>query len=258
MSVHWTLTTWRAAFFETWSKRRAFWVDVITMCVNNLFWLAFWGVFFETTGSVKGWDAQRIFVFFAIVTAIFGVVAGLFANVRHIGRMIADGELDAALTVPVDTLTYLLLRRVNSSHVGDALFGCALFAAVGDPTPERIALFAAAVVAGSVVLASFLVFLGSLTFFVGGDGAQAQLGFDAVGLFSMYPIEFFGGVAKMLIFTVIPTAFIVGVPSRLVANFSWVDAGTLALVAVCLAAVARATFTLGLRRYRSGSSWTAA
>jgi ABC-2 type transport system permease protein len=108
------------------------------------------------------------------------------------------------------------------------------------------------------VFVSFVVALGSLTLVLGGRGEQADLGFQALLILASYPLDVFGGVTKLVMFTVVPAAFITGVPVHLIDGFSW---GTLvALIGAALgsAAIAWTSFRAGLRRYRSGSLWTRA
>src|SRR6185503_3845406 len=91
------------------------------------------------------------------------------ANTRSIGRMIADGELDAALALPTPPLLYLMVRRVNPINMGDVMFGVVLFAVAGHPTPARTLTFVVTVLVAAVVLAGSLVADGALAFVAGYD-----------------------------------------------------------------------------------------
>ena len=113
-------------------------------------------------------------------------------------------------------------------------------------------------ICGTVVLVAFLVALGSMTLFAGGRGEQADLGFQAILIFASYPIDVFGGVTKLVLFTAVPAAFVTGLPTRLVASFSWPVAAVAVGAAAFFATAAVATFNLGLRRYSSGALWTRA
>ena len=75
---------------------------------------------------------------------------------------------------------------------------------------------------------------------------------------SSYPIDIFGGAARLLLLTAVPAAFVTGLPTRLVDEFSVPAAGLMLAVAAGMAALAYVTFSAGLRRYRSGSVWTQA
>jgi ABC-2 type transport system permease protein len=249
--------TMRAALTEAWANRSAFWTQVMIMVVNDVAWIAFWLLFFHRVGSVRGWDSGRLMLLLAILTTTGGVVLGVFANARSIGQLVTSGELDAALALPVPTLPYLLVRRVNATNLGDVLFGVALFVVAGHPTLERTALFAAATLCAAVLLTGFLVLTGSLTFFAGRNDA-GELSFHAILLLSSYPVDVFGGVARVLLYTALPAAFVASVPAKLLTSFDPVMAGTTAAVAVTFAVAGWVTFTAGLRRYTSGATWTRA
>jgi ABC-2 type transport system permease protein len=196
-------------------------------------------------------------VLFAILTTSVGMTLGALANCRWIGQLAATGQLDAALALPVPTLSYLLCRRVDPANVGDGLFGLVLFAWMGHPTPTRCVLFALAVVCASAVLTGFLVLTGSLTF-VTGPNPASDLGLHALILFSSYPVDIFAGAVKVVLYGVIPAAFVGTVPARLVQHFDPIGAVVLVSVATSVSAAGWAAFRRGLGRYTSGATWTQA
>ena len=249
--------TSRAAFLEAWANRSGFWVQVLTMVVNDLAWVVFWALFFRRVGSVRGWDTGRVLLLLAVLTTAGGIVLGLLANARGIGRMAAAGELDAALALPVHPLGHLLLRRINTTNLGDIAFGTVLFAVAGGPTVERTAIFVVGVLASTLLLTGFLVATGSLSFFAGRDDA-GDLSFHAMLMFAAYPVDVFGGTAKLLLSTVLPAAFVATVPARLVDDFDPALAAALLGISVFFAALGWCTFHAGLRRYTSGAVWTQA
>lgn len=252
------VTTMRTAFAEAWAKRSSFWFQVAVMVANDLFFVAFWFLFFTEVDSVRGWDVDRTLLLLAILATVSGIALGLFPNARWLGTMISDGRLDAALALPSNPLTYLLGRSVDPSMLGDLVFGPLLFLALGDLSPERVALFVLGSAAGATVFVSFLVLLASVTFFAGGRGEHAELGFQAILMLSSYPPDIFGGTTRLLLFSVVPAAFVSGVPTRLVDDLSPALGATLLAVALAFAGAACLAFSLGLRRYRSGSVWTTA
>lgn len=253
-----TLALLRAAAQEAWSNRKSLLSEATIMVVSDLTWLVFWLLLLHGAGPLRGWTPDRIVVLLAITTTGVGLGLGLCGNVRHLGRLIANGEIDALLTLPASPLKLLLFRRLEAFAFGDVTFGLLLFLLAGHPTPARLALLVAGSVVGAVVLISFLTLLGSLTFFIGGRGEVAEFGFFAVVTLVMYPLDFFGGLTKVLLFTMLPAAFITGLPARLVDTFSLGQAGFLAAAAAAFVLIARITFGVGLRRYRSGSAWTSA
>jgi len=249
------LAALRGAVAELLANPRALGLQVAIMAVNDGVWIGFWWLFFQRAGTVRGWDFRSVVLLWAVLTTSAGLVLGVLANARRIGRMVADGSLDAVLALPVRPLPWLLLRRIDGVFVGDALFGLALFALAGDPTPARAARFALGVLAAVVVLTGFLVAVESLVFFAGG-GRAGELGFQAIVLLSSYPVEVFPAALRLALHTVVPAAFVAAVPARLI---DAPDARTgLALLAAAgaFAVLGWAVFTAGLRRYTSGSAWT--
>ena len=251
------LITSRTALLEAWGNRTGFWTQVLAMAANDLVWVVFWSLFFHEVGTLRGWDRSGILMLLAMLTVSAGIVLGFLYNARAVGRLVADGELDAALALPVSPLAHLLVRRVNTANLGDVAFGIALFLVAGDPTPRRAVLFAFGVVLAAATLAGFLVALGSLAFWAGRNDV-GDLGFQAMLVFASYPVDVFGGVAKTFLYTALPAAFVAAVPARLVLEF---DAGTALLAsgaAAFFVVLGWTMFHAGLRRYTSGAVWTRA
>jgi ABC-2 type transport system permease protein len=247
----------RAALAEAWANRGGFWGQIAAMLVNDAAWVLFWVLFFRKVGTIRGWDGSGVLLLLAVVTTSAGLVLGVLANTRSIGRLAADGELDAALALPVPPLAYLLVRRVEPVYLGDLCFGIALFSFAGHPTPERVLVYVVFVLAAAVLLAGFLVATGSLSFFVGRNDV-GELSFHAMLLFASYPVDVFGGAGKVLLYTAIPSAFIGAVPAKLMTDFEPRLAAVALGVAAAFAVLGWAAFTLGLRRYASGAVWTRA
>lgn len=249
--------TSRNALLEAWSNRSGFWTQVLAMVANDIVWVIFWTLFFREVGELRGWDTSGVLMLLAILTTGAGVVLGFLYNARAIGRMAAAGELDAALALPVSPLSYLLVRRVNTTNLGDIAFGIVLFVVAGDPTLERTAIFVVGTFVGVAVFAGFLVAIGSLAFWAGRTDI-GDLGFQAMLVFSSYPVDVFGGVAKTFLYTVVPAAFVAAVPAQLVLDFDATTAAIAVTAAVLFVGIGWGTFHAGLRRYTSGAVWTRA
>jgi len=248
------LATLRNAVAEVRANRASFIAQASITGLNDLVWIFFWVVFFRRVGSVRGWNGNSIILLLAVITASAGIALGVLANARRIGTMAVDGQLDAVLALPVPPLAHVLLRRIEATNVGDLVFGSVLFLVAGAPTPERAAIFLFAVIAAATLMTGFLVLAGSLAFFAGRNEA-GELGFHAMLLLGSYPVDVFAGAAKVVLYTVVPAAFVSSVPARLIADFDARSAASLVAVAGFFAVAGWATFTLGLRRYTSGSVW---
>jgi len=249
--------TMRAAMREAWSNRASFWTQMSAMVMNDLVWVVFWVLFFKSAGSVSGWDRSRVLLLLAILTTGAGIVLGLLSNSRRIGQLIAEGGIDAALALPVPTLPYLLVRRVDPVNFGDTFFGIGLFFLACHPTPERTFVWLVGSALGALVLLGFVILVGSLAFFTGRSEA-GDLGFQAILLLASYPVDIFSGATKVLLYTALPAAFVSVVPARLVEHLTLISALELLVAAGAFSLGAVGVFTLGLRRYTSHALWTRA
>jgi ABC-2 type transport system permease protein len=249
------LATLRNAVAEARSNRAALVSQMGIMVLNDIVWVLFWVLFFRRVGTVRGWDSDRIVLLLSVLTSAGGIALGVLANARRVGTLAVDGDLDSVLALPVPPLAHLLVRRIEAVNVGDLLFGILLFFSLGRPTVARTAVFVGAVVAVAVLLTGFLVLTGSLAFFIGRNEG-GELGFHAMILLGAYPVDIFAGAIKVLLYTAVPAAFVSSVPAGLIEDFDLVNALWLIGVAGAFAGAGWATFTLGLRRYTSGSVWT--
>jgi ABC-2 type transport system permease protein len=249
--------TARNAFAEVVAKPRALGVQMLIMAINDFVWVVFWVLFFDQVGTLGGWDRDTIILLQAVLTTAGGLSLGLFANARRIGTMAVEGDLDAVLALPVSPLRFVLVRRVEPVNLGDLAFGLALFFVACDPTLGRTVVFLLVSLASATLLTGFLVLAGALAFFTG-RSESGELGFHSMLLLGAYPVDLFAGAIRVVLFTLIPAAFISAVPAQLIEDFDLGRAVALAGVSTLLALAAGATFTAGLRRYTSGSVWTRA
>ena len=240
---------------ETWQNRRGFWIQMVAMVLNDAVWILFWLFFFQRFEDVRGWGFDDMIVLYSVLTIAAGFVLGLLANSRLIGRMVADGELDAALSLPIPTLLYLLVRRIDATFVGDMFFGVGLFLILGNPTPARLALLLGCVIVAAAIVVGFLVVVSSTAFYLGRN-EMGDFGFHMLVLFASYPIDLFNTAARMFLYLVIPAGFVTGVPVRLFDSFDWRWAGGAIAVAAFFVWAGTTLFYRGLRRYASGSVWT--
>lgn len=251
------VATFRAALAEAVAKRASFVSQVVVMVLNDLVWIVFWVLFFRRVGTLHHWDRDRIILLQATLTTAGGITLGLVANARHLGSLAVRGELDAALALPVPPLAYVLARKVEPTNLGDLAFGVGVFVLACHPTLERSAVFALVVVLAAAVATGFLVLVGSSAFFLGRADA-GELGFQALILTGSYPSDVYAGMARTLLYTLMPAAFVATVPAQLVTVFDAVKLAALGAAAVVFCAAGWWAFTVGLRRYCSGSVWTRA
>jgi ABC-2 type transport system permease protein len=195
-----------------------------------------------------------MFIVFGIAASAFGLVGMLFGNAFNLSEIIIGGRLDYYLSLPRPVLLHALASRIVPSGFGDLLYGFISYFASGQFTWDGLGRFILAVLLASAVFTAFLVIVQSLTFWMGTGGTFTQLAINAMVTFALYPITLFNQAAKVILFLVVPAAFMGAVPAGFVRGFSWSTLGLMTLAAAGFMSAAILLFHLGLRRYESGSA----
>ncbi|RME60765.1 MAG: hypothetical protein D6790_08750, partial [Caldilineae bacterium] len=217
------LALWKVNLLSAMEYRAAFLTQMLGMVLNNAVYFVFWVIFFDRFQEVNGWALQDMFLLFGVVAAAFGSGAFLFGNMLHLASIIANGQLDYYLSLPKPVLLHVLASRSIASGAGDVTygllsFGVALFV-LGGVNGWTVLRFFLACVAGMAVVVSFLVVVQSLAFWIGNASLLTGTAMNAIVTFALYPITLFDGTAKLLLFTVIPAAFVGAVPAEFVHRF---------------------------------------
>lgn len=252
------LTLWKINLLSSMEYRVAFLLQVVGMMLNNAFYFVFWILFFDRFQEVNGWGLDEMFLLFGVVAVAFGAGTYLFGNALHLAGIIANGELDYYLALPKPVLLHVLASRSVASSAGDFFYGLLSFAVAivvsGEFSLGFVLRFLLACLAAVAVVIGFLVLVQSLAFWIGNASLLTANAVNAIITFSLYPITLFDGTAKLLLFTVIPAAFVGALPAQFVRTFDWVSLGQLLLGATVFLGLAIVVFHRGLRRYESGSA----
>lgn len=253
-TMRFLFSLWKANLQAAMEYRASFLTQVIGMMLNNGVYFIFWILFFDRFKEIRGWGVQEMFLLFGLVAAGIGLSSFLFGNVLYLTEVIINGQLDYYLSFPRPVLLHTLASRSVSNGLGDFLYGIISFLLARQISPDSILRFSMSVVISGVVFVSFMVLVQSLAFWMGNTQMVSGHAINAIITFSLYPINLFDGSARLLLFTLIPAAFVGALPAEMVLRFSWQNFGMLLAGAVVFLALALVVFQRGLRRYESGSA----
>lgn len=233
--------------------RSAFVLQVFGMALNNVIFLFFWWVLFTRLPEIRGWTMPMVATVFGLVAVSFGLANVVFGNCMRIASTIVTGDLDYYLALPADPLLHLLVSRTQISSWGDLLSGLGIYLFLVPGSLGRLPLFLVYALLGMAILSGFAVIVGSLAFYV--DQSQDVVGslYNALITFSLYPIDIFPRIVRLVLYTAVPAAMIGTLPARLLFEFSVGRLAALVGAAVGSVLLARLIFTRGLRRYASGN-----
>jgi len=221
------------------------------MMINDAFWLGYWFLFYNRFDDINGWGYGDILMLYAILTITYGIMGAFLGGGRRIATSIAEGKMDFILALPKNELAHQLVTKFSFTAFGDLIFGVVL--AIIVVTPAKIPLFLLLILLSTIIITSFTVMIGTLTFYFGSSEYLATHARMSLVAIASYPFTIFEGFTKFILLFVIPAGFIGGVPVSLMRELNpWMLAlmGTFAFV---YAVFAMWFFKRGLRRYGSGS-----
>ena len=236
--------------------RAAFLLQVFGMALNNVIFLFFWWVLFARLPSIRGWTMPMVSTVFGLVALGFGLANALFGNCMRIASIIVTGDLDYYLALPADPLLHLLVSRTQFSAWGDAISGVGIFLFLVPGSVAKLPMFVLYSTLGALVFVGFGVIVGSLAFFLAQSQDISSYFFNAMISFSLYPIDIFPQAVRLILYTVVPAAVVGTLPAQLLFGFEWRGLFALLGFTALILVVARAVFTVGLRRYESGNRVT--
>ena len=235
--------------------RVSFISQIVGMFINNGIYFVFWIIFFNQFGTVRGYNTDEIFLLFAIVTLGYGLGFMFAGNTRqYLAYLIAQGRLDYYLVFPRNLLLHVIFSRMTVSTVGDIAFSLIAYTFTGRFTLVEMGLFLLTAVLAAIIFVGYAVISGSLAFYMGAAQYASQQMTNAMLTFSLYPNALFGGAARLMLYTVVPAAFVGAVPVEIVRGQDGRLLLLLIAAAVVIWLIASAMFYLGLRRYESGSA----
>src|SRR5205823_3711047 len=154
-----------------------------------------------------------------LMTFSIGAGMGLFNGVRRMSRTIVSGGLDPWLAQPAPVLLRVLFARVEPALMGDLVFGPVLFALTGHRDVGEWLRFLLAATLAAVMVTSFIVATESLAFWMRSGEEVANVALGALMVSGTYPADIYGGVGKILVYSLVPSALVTTTPARFVLRF---------------------------------------
>ncbi|MDP1693954.1 MAG: ABC-2 family transporter protein [Candidatus Woesearchaeota archaeon] len=229
-----------------------FMLQVVSMFLNDIIWLVFWYIFFKKFPIINDWGFIDILLMYAVLTVSVGIAGVVFGNYLEIARIIKNGGLDFYLSLPKSELMHLLVSNCRFTALGDLIFGFII--AIGFISPIKWPLFILLCTLATIIVVSFSVILGALSFFIGSSTELSRNGIFGLYATSSYPFSIFQGMTKVILLFIIPAGFVTGVPVALLKTFNWTQLGYMILFTIVLAVLARILFRKGIKRYESGNA----
>lgn len=254
--IRFVITCMRYNLAREMENRGAFIAQVLGMVANNAIMLLQWVILFSFTDNIGGYAFNDVVLLWGLSASTFGFAHMLFMNVRMLPGYITGGKLDAYLVQPKNALINVACGRMGVSAIGDLLYGLVL-ALIVRRSLSSLLLFMFFTATGGIVLTAFYTLSGCLAFWLTHSEDLSDSLNGIVVNFATYPEGLFDGMAKWLLFTLIPVGFTVYVPMRFFMTFEWRWCAAALAFASLLTAAAFFVFGKGLKRYSSSNIMSA-
>ena len=233
-------------------NKTSFLMNIVFMILNNASFIIQWVVIYSLKSDVGGYTFNQVLLLWGISASTYGFSHFFFKRAYSLYDTITNGKLDSYLVQPKNVLLAAITSDVDVSAIGDMLYGFIVLFISGVTIPKFL-LFVLFTISGGIILTDVAVMLSSLSFWIGRADMIADTGNGLTTYFSTYPDGIFKGLAKMLLFIVIPVGISTYIPVWVMTEFSF--GLTLIVVVVCmiLTTLAFVIFYRGLRRYSSSN-----
>lgn len=233
----------------------SFLVQTIFMAVNNVFFLVFWGVVFSNTGDNSGITFNNVLYLWSFSTIGYGFAYFFFGGIQKINEYIITGAMDSYMLQPKNVLLNVATSKCNFSAFGDLLYGLVVAAiATGGDIGKMLAVIVLGMF-GSIFFLSTEIIARSISVWIGDTKTIANRYTEMLLItFSTYPENIFKTGIKVMLYTVVPVAYLAYLPANLMESFNIYSLLLIIVVGIIYGGVALYIFNRALKDYESGNS----
>ena len=219
------------------------------MIIQNSMFFAIWVILFGSVKELRGWGAEDVARMFGLTASAIGLSLFCFNGARTIAYRIHEGTMDAFIARPREVLPALLMSSSSPASLGDLFYGPLMWLCFGNMGLHQWLLMIFLVINTAIIFTACTIAVFSAAFWLKGSTKFPEQLFEMLIIMSVNIVHGQPFLVKIIVYTVLPAAFINYLPVQLVREFDW---GTFALV--CGASVfyiwlAMRIFRAGLRRY---------
>jgi ABC-2 type transport system permease protein len=240
---------WRSAL----EYRTNFLFESILSVVEIGMYLFYWRIFFDISGGIPGTTYEQLAALVAFNHIIYAGADTLMGNhVWDTVELITKGQLDTFLVQPKSAVFQLFFSGAQPMRAIQIVIGVGLYFTFVTATPAGVALLVFGFVIGTAIFSAWLVAIHSLTFHLGNSVVVYKL-LSVILHFAKKPAGIFSFAIRLVLYTVIPAAYLGTVQAEQVFAPDPLMIAGLALLAVAAPLGAARLFRRGMRRYESGN-----
>ena len=226
--------------------------NIVFMILNNASFIIQWLILFSLKDNIGGYDLKEVLLLWGLASSVYGVSHFFFKSAYNLSDTINNGKLDSYLVMPKNVLISAITSNIEVSALGDLIYGYIMLFVYGF-TIQNFLLFTLFCITGGLILTSFVIILNSLSFFFSKSDVISDTGNNLITNFATYPDGIFKGIAKILLFTVIPVGYTTYIPIKILTDFNILLFIIVILFTTFIIIIAFIIFYKGLKRYSSSN-----
>jgi ABC-2 type transport system permease protein len=217
-------------------------------------------VIFNYTDALGGWSPNEVLALVGIFFLFGGAIRLVIQpSLEQLIDSVRDGSLDFMLAKPEDAQLLVSIQRVDIWKLTDVGLGIGVLAVALHRLGAHVgaaeaAGFAAALLAGGVIVYSFWVILAASAFWLVRVENILMI-FQSMYEAGRWPVSIYPGWLRFALTFLVPVAFTVTVPAQALAGrMTWQTLAGAWVFAAALLVASRLFWRLGIRRYSGASS----
>lgn len=226
--------------------------NILFMILNNASFIIQWILIFSLKDNVGGYHLKEILLLWGLASSTYGISHFLFKSAYFLSDTINSGKLDAFLVMPKNVLISAITSSIEISAIGDLLYGYIMLFVYGFSI-KTFLLFTLFSITGGLIMTAFVVILGSLCFYFSKADIIADTGNSLITNFATYPDGIFKGLAKIMLFTIIPVGLSNYIPIKVITEFNIYLFLIVLLFTIFIVTIAFVVFYKGLEKYSSSN-----
>ena len=247
-----TILTIKYAVMREMLNKTTFFTNIIFMILNNASFIIQWLVIYSLKDNIGGYQLKDIILLWGIASSTYGIARFFFKKAFNLSETIINGKLDSFLVQPKNVLISCITTDVEVSAIGDMIYGLIMLIIYGINIKNFI-LFTIFSISGGFMLVSISVILSSLSFWFTKTDLIADTINSQMVNFATYPDSIFKGIAKIILYTIVPVGFVNYLPIHIINEFNLKLFLILICVSMLFILIAFKVFYKGLKRYSSSN-----
>lgn len=247
-----SVLTIKYALIKEMLNKTTFFTNIIFMILNNASFIIQMLILYSLKDNVGGYTFSQVLLLWGLAAGTYGFSHFFFKPAYSLSDTIINGKLDSYLVQPKNVLLSAITSDVETSALGDMISGYILLFVSGFSI-TKFFLFTFFMISGGLALTGFTVILSSLSFWFTKSDIIVETGNKLLTSFATYPDGIFKGMARIMLFTIIPVGLINYIPVKLIDNFNIYIFILIISFVLIIIVFAFIIFYNGLKRYSSSN-----